>query len=231
MFDYFIFILAARDGLPWDPSVFPTDLPQHLNARSVSAMRLLAFFKQIPEFNQLNVDDKMILTKYNLIALIILNCALSFKTDTLQIRETDTDVPWNASIVRTVHGDEICMELGKIFEPLVRIAKYDQKIIQLALVVLMLTKGLSTGGGAPEPILNDSMAVYRAQKSYTELLWKYLETVYGFEQAFHIITSLITRFLTWQTIEKILRYNVKQNLSARDEEQLLPLMKSLFHVL
>jgi hypothetical protein len=230
MFDYFIFILAARNGLPWNPSVYATNLSQHLNARSVSAMRLLAFFKQIPEFNQLNVDDKLILSKYNLMLLIILNNALSFKIDTKQIIETDTDVPWNSTILRAVHGNEIYMQVTSIFEPYVRIAKYDGKIIQLALIVFMLTIGLSTGDGAPEPILNDGMAVYRAQSSYMELLWKYLEIVYGFEQAFRIITTLITRFLTWQLIEKKLRYNVEQRLSKTDENDLLPLMKSLFHI-
>jgi hypothetical protein len=192
-------------------------------------MRLLAFFKQIPEFNQLNVDDKIILTKYNLMSLMILNYALSFKTETKQVKETDTDVPWNSSILRTIHGDETFMQIKPIFHSFVRIAKYDQKIIQLALVVLILTKGLSTGDGVPEPILNDSMSVYRAQNFYTELLWKYMETLYGFEQAFCMITSLITRFLTWQIIEKKLRYNVEQNLSRTEENELLPLMKSLFH--
>ena len=192
-------------------------------------MRLLAFFKQIPEFNQLNTDDKMILIKYNLMSLVILNCALAFNTNTQQITETDTDLPWNPTILRSVHGDQLHSEVARIFEPLVQIAKHDQKIIHLLLIVLIMTKGLSTGGGAPEPILQDHMAVYNAQTLYTELLWKYLLTTYGFDQAFHIFTTLITRFLTWQLVEKRLRDNVEQTHAGSVSVELSPLMKALFH--
>jgi len=222
-------ISASHSGFPWNSPTYATNLPQHLNARSIPAMRLLAFFKQIPEFNQLNIDDKMILIKYNLMSLVVLNCALSFNINSQQILEVDTDVPWNSSILRSVHGDEVHTQITKIFEPLVRIAKLDQKIIHLLLIVLILTKGLSTGGGAPEPILNDNMAVYRAQNLYTELLWKYLETIYGSDQAFHIFYNLITRFLTWQLFEKKLRDNVEETFSSSVEVELSPLMKALFH--
>jgi hypothetical protein len=224
-----ILISAAHSGFPWNPTVYATNLPQHLNARSIPAMRLLAFFKQIPEFNQLNLDDKMILIKYNLMSLVILNCALSFNVNSQQILEVDTDLPWNSSILRSVHGREIHAQIARIFEPLVRIAKFDQKIIHLLLIVLIFTKGLSTGGGTPEPILNDHMTVYIAQKFYTELLWKYLETIYGSEQAFHIFNNLITRFLTWQLLEKKLRDNVEQKYSSTVEIELSPLMRTLFH--
>jgi hypothetical protein len=195
-------------------------------------MRLLAFFKQIPEFNQINVEDKMILAKYNLMPLIMLNCAISFDIKTKQIRETETDVPWNSSLFHSVHGDEICMQVRSIFLSFVRIGQHNQTILQLALVVLIFTKGLSAGDGELEPILNDGMTIYRAQSYYTELLWKYLETVHGFRQAFRIFSTLITRFLSWQILEKQLRYNVQQNLSttATGENDLLPLMKSLFHI-
>jgi hypothetical protein len=187
-------------------------------------MRLLAFFKQIPEFNQINVEDKMILAKYNLMPLIMLNSALSFDIQTKQIRETKTDVPWNSSLFHSVHGDEICMQVRSIFLSFVRIGQHNQ----LALVVLIFTKGLSAGDGELEPILNDGMTIYRAQSYYTELLWKYLETVHGFRQAFRIFSTLITRFLSWQILEKQLRYNVQQNLSttATGENDLLP----LFHI-
>ncbi|CAF2910410.1 unnamed protein product [Rotaria sp. Silwood2] len=222
--------LATCDVLTWNPSVYATSLLEYLNSRSVSALRFLTFFKQIPEFNQLHVNDKLILTKYNLLPLFILNCALLFNIDTKQIRETYTDAPWNSSILQIIHGSETCLKVKKLFRSFVHIRLYDYKIIQLVLVVLFLTKGLSTGGGVPEPILNDGMAVYRAQNYYLELLWKYMETIHGFEQAFRIYNKIITRFLTWQKMEKRLRHNMEQNLSRTDENELLPLMKSLLHI-
>jgi hypothetical protein len=193
-------------------------------------MRLLAFFKQIPEFNQLNMDDKMILAKYNLVSLLLPNSALSFNINTKHIREAHTDAPWNVSLIRTNHGNETFIQIKNIFESYVQIGQNNQRIIQLALIVLIFTKGLSTLDGESEPILNDSMAVYRAQTYYVELLWKYMETAHGFEQAFRIFSTLITRFLSWQVLENKLRNNIGQILSTTDEHELLPLMKSLLRV-
>ncbi|CAF4155987.1 unnamed protein product, partial [Rotaria magnacalcarata] len=67
--------LAARNGLPWDPSMHAQTFLDVLNSHSVSVMRLLSFFKQIPEFNQLNVDDKVTLIKYNLLTVLGINSA------------------------------------------------------------------------------------------------------------------------------------------------------------
>jgi hypothetical protein len=223
-------ILAARDGLPWNPSIHVTTLLQHVNSRSVPAMRLLTFFKQIPEFNQLNVDDKVTLIKYNLMPLSILNHTLSYNVETDEIKETDSDVPWNTVILRRIHGNEIYTRVKKIFESFVRIAQYDQRIIQLALIVFILTKGFSTDPDPNEPILNDGIAVYRAQNYYTELLWKYMETVHGSEKSTCIFNDLVAHFVSWQTVEKELRLNLRRNLSPSDINELLPIMKSLLHI-
>ncbi|CAF1370680.1 unnamed protein product [Rotaria sordida] len=222
--------LAAREGLPWDPSVYATTLLQHINSRSVPIMRLLTFFKQIPEFNQLNVDDKVTLIKYNLLPLNILNSTLSYKTETDEVMETDSDVPWNSSVIQKFHGNEIYLRIKKIFNSFVRIAQYDQRIIQLALIILILTKGFSTDSDFDEPILNDGMAVYRAQNYYTELLWKYMETTHGFEKSTYIFIELVVHFISWQTLEKQLRLNLRKVLSPTDMNELLPIMRSLLHM-
>lgn len=202
---------------------------QKLNSHSVPLIRLLAFFRQIPEFNQLNVDDKVILVKFNLLPLLCINCTLSYKIETDQIVETDSDVPWDCNLIQEVYGYEGYLQMRKIFEPIVGIAQYDRRIIQLALIILILTKGFSTGVGELEPILNDGLAVYRAQNYYTELLWKYIETVHGSEKAVLICSQLITHCITWQTLHKELRETVEHNLRSADTNELLPLMKSLFH--
>lgn len=203
---------------------------QKLNSHSVPLMRLLTFFKSIPEFHELNVDDKVTLIKFNLLPLLCLNCTLSYKTETDQIVESEFDVPWDSSVIKDVYGYDGYIQMRKIFESFVSIARYDQRIIQLALVTLILTKGFSTGQGELEPILNDGFAVYRAQNFYVELLWKYIDATHGYDNAIHIWTNLITHFVSWQTLHKRLRDHVQLNLSYTDPNELLPLMKSLFHL-
>jgi len=202
---------------------------QKLNSHSVPLIRLLTFFKQIPEFNQLDVEDRVTLIKFNLLPLLCMNCTLSYQTETDQIVEADSDVPWDSSVIQEVYGYDGYVQLRKIFESFVHIAKYDRKIIQLALITLILTKGVSTGIVEFEPILNDGMAVYRAQNYYTELLWKYMETVHGSKKAVSIWGQLVTHLITWQTLQKELRDNVEKNLLSTDINELLPLMKTLFH--
>ncbi|CAF1247842.1 unnamed protein product [Rotaria magnacalcarata] len=223
-------IELARDGLPWNPSLHSFTFLQKLNSHSVPLIRLLTFFKQIPEFDQLDVDDKVTLIKFNLLPLLCINCTLSYKTETDQIVETDSDAPWDSAVMQDVYGYEGYLRMRKVFESFVHIAQYDQRIIQLVLITLVLTKGFATGDGEPEPILNDTMAVYRAQSYYTELLWRYIETVHGPVKAVDIWGKIITHLITWQTLFKQLRESVEQSLLFSDKTELLPLMKSLFHI-
>lgn len=203
---------------------------QKLNSHSVPLIRLLTFFKQIPEFDQLDVDDKVTLIKFNLLPLLCINCTLSYKMETDQIVEADSDVPWDSSVIKEVYGYDGYLLMRKVFDSFVHIAQYDQRIIQLALIALILTKGFSTGCGELEPILNNRFAVLRAQNYYAELLWKYLETVHGSDKAVNIWGKLVTHFITWQTLYKKLRDNVERNLLLTDTNELLPLMKTLFHI-
>jgi hypothetical protein len=144
--------------------------------------------------------------------------------------ETDSDAPWNSTILAKVHGDEIYRRVKKVFDSFARIAQYDQRIIQLALIVFILTKGFSTNGSTSEPILDDSMAVYRAQKYYTELLWKYLQTIHGNGKAIHIFKELVAHFISWQTLQEYPSRSLPNVLIATDMNEVLPIMKSLLQI-
>lgn len=193
-------------------------------------MRLISFFKQIPEFNELNVSDRVTLVKYNLMPLTILNSTLSFRSDTQRIQEIETDAPWDPTVFSHLHEQDLFLEARKIFESFVRLAQYDQRIIQLALIILILTKGFSTSGSDQEPILNDEIAVYRAQNHYTELLWKYLEASHGRQTAIKIFSDLVAHFISWLKLQRCIQGDVQRVLTSTDTNDLLPIMKSLLHI-
>ena len=226
---HYVCILAIRDGLPWDPSTQTVTFSQIINSHSVPVLRLLSFFKQIPEFNQLNVDDKVTLIKYNLMTVLGINSALSYNRDTAQIIETDSDSPWNTQIFQLVFGYNICAQLQKIFHTFLRIGNFDPKIIQLSLIALILAKGFSITD-SHEPILNDTMAVYRAQTYYTELLWKYMEATHGSDLAVRLFSEFIVHAISWQTIQGDMRNNIMRTLSPKDIDELLPIMKSVWRL-
>lgn len=193
-------------------------------------MRLISFFKQIPEFNALNVFDRVTLVKYNLMPLIFLNCTLAYRIDEHQLVEVDKDVPFNTSMFIDLHGHEIFSKVKKIFDSFVRIAQYDQRIIQLAMIVLILTKGFATSTSSSEPILNDGIAVYRAQSYYTELLWKYLETVHGQAKSVQIFRDLVVHFISWQNIHGEIHRTLQSRLTPAEINEILPIMRSLLHI-
>jgi len=222
--------LAAQDGFENNLLIVAQDIPDQINTHSVSAFRLLAFFKQIPEFNQINIHDKMILIKYNLMHVIAFNYAVSFRPQADKLHRIDEDVPWNVQLLETVHGQSILADLSRIFRPLISITKRDMKLFPIVFIVFILFKGISTGEGLPEPILEDEMSVYRAQNIFTELLWKYLQTTYGFNAAARIMLSIVTRCISWQVYYLKMRCNIDRLISVTNETKVLPLMKSIFHV-
>jgi hypothetical protein len=175
----------------------------------------------------LNVDDKINLIKCNLITVHGINFALSYNTKTNQITETDSDAPRNTELFQLVFGYNISIQVQKIFGSFLRIANYDQKIIQLSLIALILTKGLSVADSR-EPILNDRMAVYRAQNDYIELLWKYMEATHGSEVAVRLFSEFIINATSWQTIQGDLRNKILQTLSPKDIDELLPIIKAVW---
>ncbi|CAF4426221.1 unnamed protein product, partial [Adineta steineri] len=139
---------------------------------------------------------------------------LSYNTETATIREAEVDAPWDTSILSKVHG----------------ISQNDPRIMQLALIILVLTKGFSSNSGSSEPILDDGIAVYRAQNFYTELLWKYLEARYGYGDAIDIFNKLVMHFISWQTLHKDMAHNFFNVLTPAEVNELLPIMKSLIHI-
>jgi hypothetical protein len=223
-------MLAARDGLPWDPKMHATTFLQVLNSHSIQVMRLLSFVKQIPEFNQLNIDEKVTLIKYNLDTILGINGVLSFNTETHQILESDSDVPSNLQFFPILHGYNICTQSRKIFLSFLNIAKYDRKIIELTLIILILTKGFSITNDHDQELLNNNISVYSAQNSYTELLWKYMHTIHGYDKAVHLFNQLILHIISWQTIHEQMRNNILKTLSPEDINQLLPIMKSVLRI-
>ncbi|CAF1408955.1 unnamed protein product [Adineta steineri] len=221
---------AARSGLPWNPSIHTKTFVEVLNSRSVPVMRLLSYFKQIPEFDQLNVDDKVTLIKHNLITILGISRALSYKSDTHDVVESDSDVPLNTQFYRVLYGYHICKQLHKIFHSFVQIAQYDRKIIELILIILILTKGFSITNYDDEQILNDNMSVYRAHNYYTELLWKYMETIYGYKKAIDLFSQLILNAISWQQLQYHMRNDILKTLSPDDTKELLPIMKSILRI-
>ena len=227
---YLIFLcfIAARNGHPCD-SKERVNFVQIVNSYSASVLRFLTFFKQIPEFNQLNIDDRVILTKYNLVAIAGISHSISYNPILRHDTDNNSELPWHSEIYKLVFGYRFCLNLRKILEPFIQIANQNYKIVQLFLVILILTKGFSIDNSR-EPILTNEIAVYHVQNSYTELLWKYLEANYKFEESVRFYAQLIGGTLSWQTVQDEMRASILRALSPQDYDKLQPILKSIWYM-
>lgn len=221
-----VHIVVTSDVLHSNPSIDRETFLQPLNSQSISILRLLSFLKQIPEFNQLDTDDKVKLVKYNMPLILGINASLSYNTETRQIIETPSDAPVNIQYFRVLHGYKTCMRSGKIFFSFLNMAKFDPKILEMAMVILILTAGFSIINHGSDYLLNDEISVHRAQNVYIDLLWKYIEVNYGCNKAITVLSQLMSDIVSWQTVYEDMRNDVLRILSPDDIDELAPIFKS-----
>ena len=162
--------------------------------------------------------------------LVILNGALNYRDDVGQVLEVEQDVPWNMMAMQEFYGNEICLQIEQNFQRFLRIAQYDRKIMLLALVILIFTPATPIDVDTAVPLLNDNLAVYRAQSHYAELLWKYVETVHGSKQTVRTFRELVSNFIAWRSMDNDIRNSIRHALSPSDVDGMIPLMKSLLNL-
>ena len=104
------------------------------------------------------------------------------------------------------------------------IGQLDRRIIQLALVIFLFSKGLSNLVNMQEPSLNNSEQVWSIQNLYVEQLWCLLERTYGPARAVLIFASLIEKCLLIQNLLRDIQQDVHEKLSP---DEVPPLMRSV----
>ncbi|CAF3451964.1 unnamed protein product, partial [Rotaria sp. Silwood2] len=125
---------------------------------SQRALKLINFFQEIDEFENLNSDDRFTLIKYNLLSLYLIQKCLNYNplTGTF-INRKNEDVLKRRQFFALCYGTsgirESFMSLIRSFS---KVTEQDSILINLLLVVLLFSKGLSMNETEPE--LNDELA-------------------------------------------------------------------------
>ena len=97
----------------------------------------------------------------------------------------------------------------------------DPLIVKLMMLVTIFTKGADVN----EPMWVHTEHIVRAQNTYVELLWKYLDVRFGHERTASIVSRLILVLLQVQALAR----QTKEAVMAADlhHDQLAPLMQSI----
>lgn len=199
---------------------------------NMQAVRVITYFKLLPEFSYLHEEDKLALTKYNTFALVIIRAALNYDplTDTYHEPNTD-DCVFNGRDVIQCFSLEQYQRSTRCIQNLVNASLNDRFLLQVLLIIILLSKGsaLCTDMDEMEPIARNILSIFHTQNIFIELLWKYCENKFGYAK-----TVKTWLKLTVSSIDAHLQaHNTRRNYVKVENvaDQLSPLMKSVMLII
>jgi hypothetical protein len=207
-----------------------------IDIQNFTAVKLINFLKEIPEFEQLDAHDRLILVKYNLTLLFLMRHSLTFDSTREIIYDLDTPDAISPtdeafaqhckSLFILCYGYEFNRAVMSILHALVSLINKNPIITQLLMLIMIFSKGLSADDDQ-EPILNDEKSVFNAQSKYTDLLCRYLMEGSSFEVVTMTMTRLTEQLLKIQKVSRDFQQYLKDKV---DITYINPLMKSLLHL-
>jgi hypothetical protein len=166
---------------------------EFINRKKPIIVHFISYFKHVPDFQQLHVDDQVLLIKRNLRTLLPLNYALL---------KTPVRSKFAYTCVQTIDcRDNVNLHL--VFQTLsnlfVQFVTFDPLIIKLLIVILFFSRDTSTFTN-DRATYNEPKAIQNIQTLYIELLWSYMIDKWGERQAIKIYTNMIGKYLGVQII-------------------------------
>jgi hypothetical protein len=227
-------------------SIFQEEKPQHF-CNSVSdhtsafiswsqhadqvAQRFISFFRQIDEFEDLHVDDRIILIKYNLLSLFPIYKCLHYKSfnECCPSQENEQVMKHHGFFATDDESNSIREILANSIRSIAELTEQDSALLSLLMIILLFCPGFSMN--EDKPLLKDSLAVNRAQSHYTTLLWNYLISNWNEVQACKYFTHLLAMIFRMQSGTKKFRDSVRRQYITSDAvNRMGPLMQSVLNI-
>ncbi|CAF1310219.1 unnamed protein product [Didymodactylos carnosus] len=223
--------LNSLVGLPLYPSTRKLSTPAQMvnEPTNIHSTRLITYFKQLPEFCELEEDDKLTLIKHNLLGLVFIRATLIYKpaNDTYQEYGTD-DCIFDGKDLIECYGEQLYKKSTQIMCSFIDIVECDRLVVKIILIIMLFSKGYSTCTiEYPEPVLKNSTQVFQSQNIYVDLLWRYCEEKFGFFNTIKLLVRLITLCMAVESVAKETQQYVQSKLTA---DELAPLMQSVMHL-
>lgn len=195
------------------------------------ALRFINYFRQIDQFEQLDVDDRLILIKYNIFPITLISKCFYYKTENDCCSNED-----NEHSRRQRRMFYLCAgsyETRKLFVEmvlsLVDITKQDPIILSLLSIILIFCRGLSMNEN--EGLLKNSLDVYRSQCFYLQVLYNYLLNRFGELECDKYLSNLIRIILRMQSSSYRMRQHFHHQSTTSDlVDRIAPIVQSLLNI-
>lgn len=207
-------ITHCYDQYTGEPSISKYSAPRevlslHLhdfyNRKKPVIINFINYFKHLPEFQQLNVDDQVLLIKQNTHLLLPLNYALLKAPIHSQFRYTYIQT---IGCIDNINLHSMYTYLSNSFLLFVNI---DPLIVKLLIIILFFTITNTQSTNFETIDYKQFEFIRYIQSSYVELLWMYMIEQCGEINARKLFTNIIMKFLHLQLaidrIDSIIRLN------------------------
>ena len=188
----------------------------------LSSMRLITYFKQIPEFQQLTMDEQIYLVKSNTLLIAFLHSMFIYNAENVIYHEPNTDDPlflekdWTKTITNEFH-----QEMKQIRSNLKEILQLDTQTMSIIFLINLFCLGFTS---KYPPGNLTSFHILHAQNVYNELFWKYCLHHYDLSKSLRLYLQFTTSIMKLQTLISNLRARIHDYL---DVTKLSPLMQCL----
>jgi hypothetical protein len=195
------------------------------------SLSFINFLRRIDEFESLHADDRFILIKYNLFAILPICKSYNYQPTNDCCSPDNNEEAEKHRRFYMLCGDStgIRQSFVDLVLLLVEATGQDATLLSLLLPVLIFSHGLSMN--EDEPPLKDPLAVYRAQSHYTRILWNYLIIKCGEALAPKHFTRLLTVIIQIQSATKTLRDFFRfQCMISNTVDKMAPLIQTVLQI-
>ncbi|CAF0834477.1 unnamed protein product [Adineta ricciae] len=188
----------------------------------LSSMRLITYFKQIPEFQHLTMDEQIYLVKLNTLLIAFLHSMFIYNVENVIYHEPNTDDPlflekdWTKTITKEFH-----QEMKQIRSNLNEILQTGTQTMSVIFLINLFCIGF-TSKSPPDNLT--ALHILHAQSVYNELFWKYCLHHYDLSKSLRLHLQLTTSIMKLQTLISNFCARIHDYL---DVTKLSPLMQSL----
>ncbi|CAF1009630.1 unnamed protein product [Adineta steineri] len=196
------------------------NLHDFYNRKKPIIVNFVNYFKHLPEFQQLHVDDQVLLIKRNLHFLLPINYALLKTPIHSQFRYTKVQT---IGCIDNTDLHSMYQVLSNNFVPFVA---SDALVIKLLTITLFFTTN-SQAIDIDTTEYKQLEHIKRVQSSYIELLWLYMYGKYGEVKAIKLFSKIITKVLHLQFIMDRIDTVIRLN---NDIQYLDSLMKTILQL-
>ena len=211
-------IVARNTSLENFPAVQYTSIHEFANELSTEFVVCIAYLKLIPEFNNLIMDDKLRLIRNHIGTIVHIHESIMHPTVSSNLVATWTNI-FSLDIT------ERLLKRRQIIEQYI----IDPVLLRVILIILVLSSSncRNIAHINMNLICDDSLAIFKAQNFYVELLWRYIVSRSSSDRT---AVKFLNRLMLYILFAENLHLHIDDYVdSLRDEvKQMEPLMQSMW---